>query len=492
MGERGMRGTLVRSSLIALWLGLPVWFSALIPSSATADVIYYYTGTPLTNITPMMCPGAAAPSSCVLYSPTDFISGDVVYSSPAAANAGEAPLSFNFTDGISTITNNTIAQSIGSIENFSISTNSSGAITRGAVGLYAQVTSPGLIGATTYGSALFTFGVARDFSEYSLQSSVTGECCFAAAANSLTEGMWTGPITESSGFPTSAACVEDVNSNRFPFPTTSMPSLSPEGSPRNTVITAIFDPTVGLAKTEADCGVTSFNWQQKLTATSPAPYYSCDDTGCSTQTQVVPGTRYYDPPINGWDYCNTSSDQWYIPGVLGGSLGCANNYPYYFNPATAGENPTFMDSPADPCLLNPDGSPSIAWQTDYTYNNKNKVKVKERCNVASPSAGELDFTTTLVGIITPNVYALLPYSFEWTDTFNDALTGMDGMGGIQYISTPGTEIPVDPSTGFGGITVVSVNGVPVPEPSSFLILTISSVGLLLTAWLSKGCTILDG
>jgi hypothetical protein len=287
------------------------------------------------------------------------------------------------------------------------------------------------------------------------------------------------PPPPTSGFPTSTACAQDVNSNSILVPTTSNPSLSTTGA-RNTVIQAAFNPTVGLAKTEADCGVTGFNWQQTITATNPAPYYTCADSSCSQHTQITPGATYYDPPANGWDYCNKSPNNiWQVTPNPFGSAGCRDNNPFYINPATAGEDPSFYDSPSDPCISNPDGSPSLAWDLNYTYSNG--VKVQDRCNVSSPSAGELEFTTTLVGTIVPNVYARLPYTFDWTDTFNGALDlGINGMGGILYlISTPGSEIPVDPTTGEGGITVISINGAPVSEPASLLILLIGAVYMLL-------------
>ena len=284
------------------------------------------------------------------------------------------------------------------------------------------------------------------------------------------------------GSPTSAACIADVSSNMTPHPQTFIPSLSPVGSPRDTLITATFMPSVGLSQTETDCGVTSFNWHQTMTPTAPSPYYTCDNSGCSMHTQVVPNVTYDDPPINGWDYCNLSTtNRWKIPGIFGGALGCDTN-PYYINPATAGPNLMFMDSPSDPCLLNPDGTDSSAWLRNPTY--RNGFTVQQRCNVIAPAAGELDFKTTLIGVTSGGAVPL-PYTFTWTDTFNGDLPSTLGGIGMGGISTPGTDIPVDPSSGEGGITILSVNDVPVPEPSSTLVFAVGLTCVLFARCKSK-------
>jgi hypothetical protein len=141
---------------------------------------------------------------------------------------------------------------------------------------------------------------------------------------------------------------------------------------------------------------------------------------------------------------------------------CSSRSPYYDNPATGFVQ--FFDSPSDPCLLNPDGKAGIAWATNAPVLGGIST-VRARCNEPNPTAGALMFTTELVGVITANVDAPLPDTFTWTDTFNGVLPPppplVPGMGGI---STPGTDIAVDPNSGAGGITIDSVNGAPVPEP----------------------------
>jgi hypothetical protein len=58
--------------------------------------------------------------------------------------------------------------------------------------------------------------------------------------------------------------------------------------------------------------------------------------------------------------------------------------------------------------------------------------------------------------------------FEWIDTFNGTAGGF---------SKSANAVPADPGSGAGGITIISINGIAVPEPSS-LVLMVSSIGLL--------------
>jgi hypothetical protein len=62
--------------------------------------------------------------------------------------------------------------------------------------------------------------------------------------------------------------------------------------------------------------------------------------------------------------------------------------------------------------------------------------------------------------------------FNWTDSFNGHAGG---------IAVTANLVPVDPGSGAGGITIISVNGNPVsavPEPSSITMLALSLCMLL--------------
>jgi len=93
---------------------------AVAASPARASVTYTYTGSDFTTFN--LINAASSPS--IPYTTADYVSGTIVFNSALAANlnsATENPVSFNFTDGINTITNT--SPSLTAIFSFSTDTN---------------------------------------------------------------------------------------------------------------------------------------------------------------------------------------------------------------------------------------------------------------------------------------------------------------------------------------------------------------------------------
>jgi hypothetical protein len=540
-----MRRTLRRS---AFWLGLFIWLAAA-TTAANADVTYYYTGSPLTNIMPGMCPGAAPPSSCVLYNPSDFIAGDVVLSSPLPDSvAGFSPTlpanvgvgspvvlqSFSFTDGVNTITNATIAASISSTENFSFTTNSSGAITLGEVGLATEVPSTGPTG-TTYSSALIAAGGPNgDLAEYS-QPSASGDCCLAASATSSTPGTWTGPVSEMPPPPGPSLYLTVNTGGPNSAPTTAFPDGQPTSitaqltlattAPAlpNTIQLTVDIPSdvTTIPELAAKLGFSAFDWVQIADLAPPGAAYA----NYAPDVRVVGVTN--DPPPSGWTYFANS------PQTIG-----ANPYPFNFEPASLNPDQShiysvahaltmgstvlnFFDQPGNPCL------PPVSAVGGYTGNPiRDSLYSTENCfpEDPAPSGASDSFVTELVGVIPvgsicpdtacyeqgasnngfPTIlplgeicpdtviscYSLLlddlggqVADFDWTDTFNGEAGGIAS----NYLGT------IDPESGAGGIAILSIDGmqVQVPEPSSATLLLAGLCWFVGMSWLkaSRKCEI---
>jgi len=122
----------------------------------------------------------------------------------------------------------------------------------------------------------------------------------------------------------------------------------------------------------------------------------------------------------------------------------------------------FFDTPADACLRSFDLFPSIPWLINSD--------VRNICDGKTVS-GVIEFTTMLVGVSASNEVVPLDCffgacGFTWKDNYNGWFD-TSGTGGI--LAAPGANLPIDPESGVGGITIISINGIPVapvPEPSS--------------------------
>lgn len=236
----------------------------------------------------------------------------------------------------------------------------------------------------------------------------------------------------------------------------------------STEITDTFTPNFGLTLSQAasDCGFKAFDWVQTITSLpDPSPFYEVNAADPAAPIHLTSASApFNDPPPGGYTYCANTF--------------CGSSYPYYYPASDAISNPNycitydgagnclttldsnsgktlnFFDSPQDPCLF-----------------GGNSTGVQGCDGANAPPGSAIDFTTDLVGILPDNSVQSLGMGFTWTDNFNG------GSGGVSTISN----VPADPSTGTGGVTITSFSdvtqygiGTPpsVPEPpSSFLLLT---------------------
>jgi hypothetical protein len=197
----------------------------------------------------------------------------------------------------------------------------------------------------------------------------------------------------------------------------------PNGAGTQT-ISASFTPKGGytLAQAAQLCGFVDFDWQQTITSWSkPSPLFQ---VGKETALSAPP--PFLDPPPGGYTYELTH-------GYPNGD----HSYPFYYDPKTgelaSHETATtlsFSDTPSDPCL--PGGSGSGCG------------------GKTAPKGSKLAFSTHLVGVTgTGPGYSATDtgISFSWTSTFN---------GTSGSTATTKNNLPPDPGSGTGGVTIVSV------------------------------------
>ena len=187
-----------------------------------------------------------------------------------------------------------------------------------------------------------------------------------------------------------------------------------------------------LTSAATECGFDAFNWQQQTNAAPPSETWELD------------------PPQGGYSYCNPTSTD-YNPI----QHDCTQNYPYLF-PSTGINQQNY-------CI-------------EYFKNGNCETYMNDSDEVLnffdSPEAPG-GFLTQLVGVMPDGTPDLLPFDFTWSDTFS---------GTLEITSPSITDVPVDPSSGTGGITITSIDGVPtssVPEPPSIA----SFATLLCSGWL---------
>jgi hypothetical protein len=212
--------------------------------------------------------------------------------------------------------------------------------------------------------------------------------------------------------PSCAAIIEE----QIVYGTAGPPSI--DGKP--TAIGAAFTPPAGIALTQAakDCGVSGFDWQQKITVPSPSPFYAN-----SNPTIPLSGT-FYDPPFTGGtaaipcpsgapSTAKTTSYSWYFnpnPATSGDCMSVAYNMRRAVtncgqSPESFGDNALcFGDAAADLCLP---GAQAL----------KTIVHAAVLCGglARAPVGSALEFETQLVGYVTcgptsstcPNSYSVV-------------------------------------------------------------------------------------
>src|SRR5581483_5090476 len=229
-----------------------------------------------------------------------------------------------------------------------------------------------------------------------------------------------------------------------------------------TAISITFQPNYGLtlANAAALLGFTGFDWVQSLTVPSPSPYFGNNFPNGPVINET--GT-IRDPPANG------GYTYQLVEGFPNGYFG----YPFYYEYSQGllnyeADNFTlpFFDSPADSCLVG--GAHARGCLNSY-----------------DAPGSELVFQTSLVGVLkdfVPGTDCLADLTCEilatvnWTDTFNGTNGG---------ISVTWSDTPVDPNTGTGGISILSVDDgtTAAPLPNTLIMML---GGLALLAYLAAG------
>ena len=203
------------------------------------------------------------------------------------------------------------------------------------------------------------------------------------------------------------------------------------------------------------CGFSSFSWQQQITSlAAPNGFIPVQPTlvnpanlSANGSLQVLPGgPTIYDPVIGGYTYQVDA----YNP----------NPYPFYyqtpiyFNPSPPYTG-TLCTVPVNPVVVGgcPEVFPWVIDPGDLT------LSFLDAPALGSLPSGEqiASFITSLVGVtFAADGITAIPssplFTWTWYSTFNAR-----PLGGISQTSL---SYPIDPGSGTGGVTITSINGIP--------------------------------
>lgn len=297
-------------------------------------------------------------------------------------------------------------------------------------------------------------------------------------ANSSAPGSWSGPtILPTNGSLTSTACVSDVQNSVSVQ--RDLGNLSASGLPY--VINATFKPASGstLARAEADCGVSQFNWQQTVQFT-PSSFPLLSNSNPFVPTPLT--TPFFDAPFGGYvnldgsphpAYCNYQDDV--INGV----------------PTRIYSNPSFAFGHANPFYFQPNGPAGDCFSLSSRETSTTLSFTDSPAN-GGTSPDFTGFTTCLVGVDANGEPVPLPAAsgdcFNWESNYS-GLPGGDcvtvgstsqcplaGSGGQGGIISFGSVVPSGaPGEGTGGIQLLAAASVP--EPAGITLLSLSVVFL---------------
>jgi len=209
-----------------------------------------------------------------------------------------------------------------------------------------------------------------------------------------------------------------------------------------TTMKGVFAPNFGLSLSQAAaaCGFVGFDWTQIVTnLPNPSPFYTADGLHLTSSS-----TPFNDPPAGGYQY-QTPPNQ---------------AYPFYYDPnapssyalslaANEVNNSSllFLDTPSDPCLSGGD-----------------KLLIPACGDANAPPGASLNFATFLVGILPGGSSSQPLFEWTWADNFNGTVGG---------IATTNTNLPADPGSGTGGITVLSETDLSAPEPPALQLVAVA-------------------
>ena len=488
----GIRGTIAAVTVAAIFAGAV--------RRANADVEYDYTGANFTKFI----------GDTSLFSTANKVTADFIFSSPLPPGQDSANL---FGNGTSSL----MSFSISDKKNTILSTSSDVQIISGVfdVNVAGQITGANIdivqnsILPNTQSEEI---GISPTGDSGVFTNSVTG-----GRGSSLVDGMWSGPVTTSSPGPSlyievatgTPNSLSDKSTGTVAKPTGIVAELVLATTPPTpTSPSEIIFPVSGipslpstvttLGQAASKLGYVGFDWIQTATIPSPSPFYQKGNPTALTG-QIV------DPPPGDYTYNNPPNDTYPFYYNLADAISSENNMPtgkcaVYSQsgcviPLGTGTSLNFSDGPADICIAGPNGMPSVG----YSNNLATAQSLCGGSKLALPSSF-LSFTTEIVGVTAPPVTTktspLAPPDcgtcvflggFSWDDNFNGTVENTfpdpkTGTGGVFNPVALTSDVPVDPTSGTGGITIVSVNGTSVPEPSTLILLATS----LFFCWVMVG------
>lgn len=324
--------------------------------------------------------------------------------------------------------------------------------------------------------------------------------CAGAAGATSNNGTVSSPPGTWTFFPGSVSTCSSVNFNVLPYP--GLPA-SNDGQP--TSMNASFTPTdingavMTLDAAAKACGFAGFDWVQTINqhpaggwafaqVEEPNPAL-CDFISPSS---CVPYTGSSDPPLGGYTY---EVKENFLPNVCTGLAVAFGKNPSlcdsYYKHALGFFNAQPHFAAAAPFYYSPKDVPTgfatffetITSQDGYTLNFFDMPKN----TTCSKTASCFAFTTQLVGVCEgpsslcssasgPNNPLPSPTLFQWTWESN-----FNGSSGGIYGSETSSLYPADPGSGTGGVTIISINGVPAPTvvvtPSSSSVTTAEAVSV---------------
>ena len=224
---------------------------------------------------------------------------------------------------------------------------------------------------------------------------------------------------------------------------------------------ASFTPSNGhsLAQVASDCGFTEFNWVQIIDGW-PGPSGLFKGSAPTQPVIIPPGDPINDPPLGGYTYLASQEAPF------------LNAFPFYYNagnvpsgcalqldsgacgtPITdnVGFTLNFFDSPRNACL------PGGALLAHLLV-----------CDGPTTSPQFMSFKTQLVGVCAatsatctsgPGKPSAPLFEWTWNDNFNG------GSGGGVFDVQSASFSRADPTSGTGGITITSLNGIGQTPPS---------------------------
>jgi hypothetical protein len=207
-----------------------------------------------------------------------------------------------------------------------------------------------------------------------------------------------------------------------------------------------------LASAAAACNIKEFNWQQTINS-FPRPSIHCTPDTCLA-TFANPTVYLGAPPDlpdpypnGGWAYEKKVNPVLFSNGDF--------DYPFYYGltngellshetasqPGGVFDTLSFSDTAADPDLLNSE----VQYGPDLMM-----------------------FTTSLVGVTQGNQLGPIYYTWTWTSDFDGTVGGL--------LSTK-NDLPADPGSGTGGVTIKSINGTQLPTAVSASQIATTASGL---------------